>query len=161
MLDNYDSSKRKIYTPNEALIKIQKWCAYQERSQYEVRNKLYEYGLYATDVENIIVDLIANNFLNEERFAKAFTSGKFKIKKWGKIKIRVELRKKKVSDYCIKKALDEIDAIEYYKTLEKVLSIKSKLVKEKHPLKRKYKLMQFLISRGFEGDLVRDVVENE
>lgn len=157
---NTDSSNKRKYTPNEALIKIQNWCAYQERAQQEVRNKLYEYGLFSVDVENIIVDLIVTNFLNEERFANAFVGGKFRIKKWGKNKIKAELRKKRVSEVCIKKALLQITFDDYTKTLNKVLEQKRKLIKEKHPLKIKYKLMQYLIGRGFESDLVREVIND-
>ena len=95
----------KITDPHLALLKMQSWCAYQERCQHDARNKLYELGLWPEAVENIIVKLIEENFINEERFAIQFAKGKFNIKKWGRIKIKQELKQKRVSDYCLKKAL--------------------------------------------------------
>lgn len=149
----------KKLTPSIARQRIENWCAYQERSQQEVRDKLYEYGLHNSDVEQIITELIGHNFLNEERFAVAFAGGKFRIKKWGRIKIKMELRMKKVSDYCINKALKEIPDNDYLSTLEKVLSQKMKLVKEPNKIKRHYKLIQYASSRGFEKDLIVDVLK--
>ena len=97
--------RKKNYTPEIAWLKIARWCAYQERSHQEVRDTLYEYGLYSKDVELLISRLIGDNFLNEERFAVAFAGGKFRQLGWGKIKIKYELQQKRVSTYCIKKAL--------------------------------------------------------
>lgn len=139
--------------------RIENWCAYQERSQQETRDKLHEYGLHSSDVEHIITELIGNNFLNEERFAIAFAGGKFRIKKWGKIKIKAELRMRKVSDYCINKALEQIPDNDYLSTLEKVISQKIKLVKEPNKIKKHYKLIQYASSRGFEKDLIVDVLK--
>ncbi|MFI5141877.1 MAG: regulatory protein RecX, partial [Bacteroidia bacterium] len=106
----------KYHTPEQALIKIRDWCAYQERCQQEARDKLYDYGLKTDDVENIIAQLVNENFINEERFAIAFAGGKFRIKKWGKVKIKQELKAKRVSDYCIKKGLAIIDNTDYINT---------------------------------------------
>ena len=89
--------KKKKLTPQQAVIKAQMSCAYQERCQQEMRDKLYEWGLYSNDVENIIANLISDGYLNEERFAKAFAGGKFRIKKWGRIRIKLELKKRKIS----------------------------------------------------------------
>ncbi|HEY1040894.1 MAG TPA: regulatory protein RecX [Bacteroidia bacterium] len=155
-----EEQKKKKYSPEAALLKIQSWCAYQERSQQEARDKLYEYGLWPEAVESIIADLITQNFLNEERFAIAFTGGKFRIKKWGRVKIKIALKQKRVSDYCIKKALQEIDEDEYMKTLEQVIAKKSRELQEKNPIKRKYKLLQYAYSRGFEQDLILDVMKD-
>ena len=139
--------------------RIENWCAYQERSQQEARDKLYEYGLHKTDVEQIISELIGENFLNEERFAIAFAGGKFRIKKWGKIKIKIELRQKKVSDYCIKKALNQINDSDYFSTLEKIIEKKNREVKEANKLKKHYKLLQYAASRGYEKDLIIEVLK--
>ena len=152
---------KKKYSPEAALLKIQSWCAYQERCQQETRDKLYEYGLWPEAVESIIADLISQGFLNEERFAKAFAGGKFRIKKWGRVKIKIELKRRKISDYCIRKAMEEINEDEYIKTLADVLEKKSRMISEKNPIKRKYKLLQFAYSRGFEQDLVLDVLKEE
>ncbi len=148
----------KITDPHLALIKMQSWCAYQERCQQDTRNKLYELGLWPEAVENIIVKLIEDNFLNEERFAIQFAKGKFNIKKWGRIKIKQELKQKRVSDYCLKKALQQIDEEEYIAALKKVIAIKKRLITEKNPVKLKFKLATFAISKGYERDLVFDVL---
>ncbi len=157
----YESKPKKKLTPQQALIKAQQTCAYQERCQQEMRDKLYEWGLYPNEVENIIVDLISENFLNEERFAKAYAGGKFRIKKWGKVKIKIELKKRKISDYCIRKAMGEIPDKEYIAALEQLIEKKSKEVKEKKTEVRNYKIAQYVISRGFEADLVWDVLRTE
>ena len=145
--------------------KIKNWCAYQERSQHETRQKLYEYGLFSDDVEQLIVKLIEENFLNEERFAFAFVSGKFNIKQWGKIKIKIELRKHKVSDYLINKALNNIDETQYLNTLKKVIEKKIRLTSEKNKQKLIYKITQQVLSRGFESDLaieqIKKIINNE
>lgn len=153
-----EEKKQKHYTPAVALTKAESWCAFQERSQQEVRDKLYAWGQYPDAVENIIAELISRGFLNEERFALAFAGGKFRVKKWGRVKIRVELKRKKVSDYCIRKALASIDEDAYLETLRRLAQEKMKATKESHPLKKKYKVMSYLVSRGFENDLVREVV---
>lgn len=151
----------KTTDPKIALVKMQGWCAYQERSQQEVRDKLYELGMWADAVENIISQLIQDNFLNEERFAMAFVHGKFTIKKWGRIKIKQELKQKRVSDYCLKKALKQIDDVEYIQTLKKLIKSKHKLIKEANPIKLKFKLMSYALSKGYEKDLVFDVLNND
>ena len=155
-----DSPKtNKIIDENAARAKAGHYCSYQERSQQEVRDKLYEWGLHSKSVENIISELISNNFLNEERFAKAYTLGKFRQKGWGKLKIKQGLKFKKVPDVLIKKALQGIADDDYLKTLQKVLNKKSALVIEKNPYKRNYKLQQYALSRGFEGDLIADALK--
>ena len=152
--------KIRITDPKVGLLKAQSWCAYQERCQQEVRDKLYEWGLYPDAVENIIVALISDNFLNEERFAVAYAGGKFRIKKWGRVKIRQELKKRRISDYCIRKAMAEIDSRDYLKTLRKLAADKIKATPEKHYLKKKYKVMRYLLSKGYEQDLIQDVMAN-
>jgi regulatory protein len=156
-----EKKPKKKLTPNQALIKAQMSCAYQERCQQEIRDKLYEWGLHSNEVENIIADLISTNFLNEERFAKAFAGGKFRIKKWGKVKIKIELKKRKISDYCIRKGLAEIDDKEYINTLKDVISKKLKENSKEKIQIRNYKAAQYAQSRGFEGDLIWDIIKQE
>lgn len=155
---NFSSVQPKISDPSLALEKLRSWCAYQERCQQEARDKLYELGLWPEAIESIIASLIEENFLNEERFAAAYARGKFRIKHWGKQKIKIALKQKRVSEYCIKKSLSLIDGDEYLQALEKVAQIKLKSIKETHPLKLKFKLTQYLMSRGFERDLIEDVL---
>jgi regulatory protein len=150
----------KITDEKVALAKAEHYCAYQERSQQEVRDKLYEWGLWTTALENIIGNLIENGFLNEDRFAKAYTRGKFKQKAWGKIKIKQGLQLKRVSPVLIKKALLTIDEDEYLDTLRQVIEKKARTLPEKNALKRRYKLQQYALSRGFESDLISSVLKN-
>ncbi|WP_183572163.1 regulatory protein RecX [Mucilaginibacter sp. X5P1] len=149
----------KITNEKVALTKAEAFCAYQERSQHEVRNKLYEWGLWTDAVENIIIQLIGNNFLSEERFAKAYVTGKFKQKSWGKIKIKQGLKLKKVPDGLIKKTLQTIDGDEYLETLSKLLNKKAISLTEKDPYKRRYKLQQYAFSRGYEIDIINDILK--
>ena len=147
-------------TPHQALVKAQKYCVYQERCHFEVRNKLYEWGLYSNDVDEAIVSLIQDNFLNEERFAEAFARGKFRIKKWGRIKIISELNKRHISEYCKKKGLEQIEEEEYLQTLADVLERRERQEKETNPFRRKHKLATYLNSRGFESDLVWELLNS-
>jgi len=156
-----DTQKTKKITDEKvALAKAEHYCAYQERSQQEVRDKLYEWGLWTDAVENIISQLISGNFLNEERFANAYTKGKFNQKSWGKIKIKQGLKFKRVPDVLIKKALQTINPGDYFNTLEQVIQKKSALITEKDPYKRRYKLQQYALGRGYETDLIAEVLKN-
>ncbi|WP_183557633.1 regulatory protein RecX [Mucilaginibacter sp. SP1R1] len=150
----------KITDPKVALTKAEHFCAYQERSQQEVRDKLYDWGLWPDAVEQTISQLIEGNFLNEDRFAKAYTKGKFSQKAWGRIKIKQGLKFKRVPDVLIKKALLTIDADDYFATLTRILEKKASLLSERSQLKRRYKLQQYAMSRGYEADLIADVLKN-
>ena len=153
-------SKPIVLDKRSALVKAESYCAYQERSQQEVRNKLYDWGLWKDDVENVISELIQNNFLNEERFANAYVSGKFNIKKWGKIKIKQGLKLKKVPDKMITKALNTIDYDEYLKVILAAAEKKAAVLTEKDKYKRKYKLMTYLLGKGFESNLISEVLND-
>lgn len=153
-------SKPKVFTKEQASIKAESYCAYQERSQQEMRNKLYEWGLHQAEVEQIIADLIENNFLNEERFALAYTLGKFRIKGWGKNKIRQGLKFKRVPEKLINKSLSKIDGDDYLEKLLQILIKKSALIPEKDAFKKRYKLIQYAAYRGFEKDLISDLLKD-
>ena len=147
------------FTPDQALPKAKQYCAYQERSHSEVKEKLYGFGLTTKEVEQIISILIEENYLNEERFAIAFAGGKFRIKQWGKVKITHALKQKQVSAYCIKKALQQIDYDTYLKTLQKNFDAKIKtLQSEKNIFIKKKKLQDHLMQKGFESELVREMI---
>ena len=145
-------------TPQQALQKLKHYCAYQERCHSEVKDKLYNFGLHTKDVEQIISTLIEENYLDEERFAIHFAGGKFRMKKWGRIKIRYELKKRMVSDFCIKKAIQAIDEDQYESTIEKLVEEK---VKDAKKYKQSYLKIQFILSalnqKGYESDLVRPI----
>lgn len=149
------------YSFLEAKHKMEAYCAYQERCHFEVSNKLQSFDLSYEQQQQLIADLITNRFLDEERFAEAFASGKFRIKKWGKIKIRQHLKQRFVSEYSIKKALLAIDNEEYYAMLEKLASTKLReLENERDSWKKKSKLLRFLASKGYEQDLIFEVTNN-
>ncbi|WP_242929511.1 regulatory protein RecX [Pontibacter vulgaris] len=156
--------KQKFYTPKEALIKAAAYCAYQERTQQEVRTKLFSYGLEPDDVEELIVRLSQEKMLDEERYAQAYVRGKYSLKKWGRRKITQGLKAKGISDYCIKQGLKEIDPEVYEQNLLNLLEKKNLTEKEKNPFTRRQKLSYFLLSKGYENDLVQDALkglENE
>ena len=147
------------FTPQQALPKAKNYCAYQERCHSEVKDKLYSYGLNTNEVEETISKLIEDNYLNEERFAMMYAGGHFRTKNWGKNKIKYELKKKQVSVYCIKKALASIDEEAYLKTLNKLAEQKLATLKsEKNIFITKKKLQDHLLQKGFENDLVREIV---
>ncbi|MEO8710968.1 MAG: regulatory protein RecX [Parafilimonas sp.] len=138
-----------------ALQKAKHYCAYQERCHKEVREKLYSFQLYKKEVEQLLTQLIEEDFLNEERFALAFARGKFNLKKWGKEKIKYELKQKQVSDYCISKALNSIDTSNYNKTFITLASNKLKTLKsEKNIFIKKKKIKAFLQQKGFELKMI-------
>jgi regulatory protein len=149
----------KVLTPHQAKEKIQRYCAYQERSHQEVRNKLYEYGLHRTDADEMITSLITEGFLNEERFAKAFAGGKFRLKKWGRIKITHALEGKGVSGNCILIGLREIDEDAYVRTLRELLKEKSESLEEDNVYARRDRLSKYAIQKGFEPELVWKVIK--
>jgi regulatory protein len=151
---NLKNKPEKILTPLTALQKARAFCAYQERSHQEVRDKLYSWKLHAKEVENIIAALISEDFLNEERFAKAFASGKFRIKGWGRIKIIHELRQRNISEYCIKAGLRVIGEEEYLAMITGLIRKHLKKVNEPDALIKKSKVAHSLINKGFEPSLV-------
>jgi regulatory protein len=150
---------KKQLTPQQALQKLKHYCAYQERCHSEVKDKLYSYGVWKKDQDQIIATLIEENYLNEERFAIAFAGGRWRIKQWGRVKIKYELKQKQVSDYCIKKALKQIDEGEYLKVLAKLAKEKYASLKAEQYLVRKKKTMDYLIGKGYEFDLVKGLLE--
>ncbi|MCC5918187.1 MAG: regulatory protein RecX [Cryomorphaceae bacterium] len=149
----------KKYDIQEAREAIMRYCAYQERSQSEVKKKLEQMGLIPMVIDLLMVELIENNYVNELRFAETFASGKFRIKGWGRMKIKDRLRLKNVSQPCIDIALAGIDDEEYMSQLRRIAEWKYPKIKDNNPYTRKQKLIGFLFSRGFEYELVREVVE--
>jgi regulatory protein len=138
------------------------YCKYQERCHSEVRNKLYELAIYWEDAEEQISLLIENGVLNEERFARAYCRGKFRMLKWGKNKIKQQLRLKKVSEYCIKNGFSEIDDEEYMSVLTGLLVKKAAELKgERSIFTKKAKIARFLLQKGYEQDLVQDCINKE
>ena len=141
-------------TLQQARIKAEKYCAYQERSQLEVKTKLLGMGLTLTETNEILVDLVRDNFINESRFAHAFAKGKLKVKKWGTRKIAIALKNKGITDALIQEVLKSIDPDHYLSELRLSIEKKAKTIKEIDPWKKAGKLKQYLIGRGYEAELV-------
>lgn len=152
---------KKQLTPEQALQKLRHYCAYQERSHSEVKEKLYNLGVSKKDRDSMIAALIEGDYLNEERFAIAFAGGKFRIKQWGRIKIKYELKQKQVSEYSIKKALKQIKEDEYLAVLKKLADEKCTSLKHEQSLVQKKKTMDYLVQKGFEMDLIKKVVGSD
>lgn len=148
----------KQLSPTQIQIKITRYCAYQDRCDYEVREKLYAFGLAENDVDEMIDYLIDEKYLDEERFVEHYVKGKFNMKRWGRMKIIAGLRSKRVSEKLIDKYLSAIEEKTYLATLKKLFELKNKALKEEDPLKRKQKIAMHLQSKGYELGLVMDLL---
>lgn len=151
--------KNKTYTVKEALLKAAAYCAYQERTQQEVRDKLFTYGLEPEEIEELIVRLCAEKMIDEERYAASYVRGKYGLKKWGRRKIMQGLKAKRISDYCIKKGMKEIDPETYWENLLHLTEKKLRTEKERNPFARKQKITRFLQGKGYEADLITDALK--
>ncbi len=151
---------KKQLTPEQALQKLKQYCAYQERCHAEVIDKLYQLGVWKKDHDAVVATLIEENYLNEERFAIAFAGGKYRMKQWGRVKIKYELKQKQVSNYSINKALKQFDEEAYLQTLHKLAADKYALLKNEQYLIRKKKTMDYLVQRGYEHDLIAVTMNN-
>lgn len=146
--------QRKTLTSEQAKQKALRYCAYQERCHQDVKNKLYELGLRTSEVDELLTYLITEGFLNEERFAKTYTGGKFRIKKWGRIKITHALESKGLTKNCIRIGLKEIEEDDYHKTLTDLLESKLAELNEPNSFVARDKASKYAIQKGFEPDLV-------
>ena len=149
---------KRVYDINIAIERIKNYCALQDRCQWDVLQKLREWGLQQATKDHILEILITDKFIDEERFSVSFCRGKFRIKNWGKRKIVNELKRKQISSICINTGLKEIDENEYNLVLEKLFYQKESSVKDKNQFIRKTKIANFLIQRGFENNLVWDKI---
>ncbi|PHR73587.1 MAG: recombinase RecX [Lutibacter sp.] len=145
---------QKSYTIEEAKRALERYCVYQDRCHKEIISKLYDYRMIPETHDIIIVHLIEHNFLNEERFSKSFARGKFRIKKWGKQRIVRELKFRDISAYNIKTALKEIDEKDYINTFNELAQKRFDAIKESHPQKKRKKLADYLLYRGWESNLI-------
>jgi regulatory protein len=152
--------KFNLPTLDEALAKLQRYCAYQDRCHKEVQEKLSELGIWGDDAGQVIVALIEEKFLDEERFARSFVRGKYRFKKWGRIKIKQELKKKDISSYCLKMGFQEIDEQEYMDNLITIVNKKNEFLKAKNEYERKTKLAKYAMTKGYESHLVWQVVND-
>jgi len=146
---------RKQLSKEQALQKLKHYCGYQDRSHSEVKEKLYSLGVWKKDHDEIMAALIEENYLNEERFALAFARGKFRMKQWGRVKIKYELKQRQVSEYSIKKALKQIDEEEYMTSLKKLAEDRYASLKGEQYLVRKKKTIDYLMQKGYETGLIQ------
>jgi regulatory protein len=152
---------KKQLTKEQALQKLKHYCAYQERCHSEVKEKLYSLGVWKRGHDEIIASLIEEGYLSEERFAIAYAGGKWRVKKWGRVKIKYELKQKLVSDYCIKKALKQIDEEEYLAVLSQLAKEKYAALKNVQYIVRKQKTINYLVAKGFETALITTVINDQ
>jgi regulatory protein len=150
---------KKYVPPFEALDKMKRYCSIQERSYKAVREKLYNFGLKTDQVENILVDLITENYLNEQRFAAAYASGKFRIKGWGKRKIAQGMKQLNISDACISSAIEQLDEDEYEECLTNWVEKRAKLENGLTVFEARGRVARFLINKGFESEKVWEKVK--
>ena len=153
---NYKS--KQSLTVDEALLKVMNYCVYQDRCHLEVEKKLNELEMYADAKVYIITRLIEEDFLNEERFARSYARGKFRIKKYGRLRITRELKTKGISAYNLKAGLSEIDENAYLATLKELAEHKLNTIKETNAYKKRQKLYQHLAYKGYENELIYDVI---
>lgn len=147
---------KKQLTKEQGFQKLKLYCEWQERSHYEAKEKAFSHGLRKTEVDEILAQLIEENYLNEERFAIQFAGGKFRIKKWGRIKIMYELKQKRISPYCIKKAMSAIEEDAYSKVLTKLAEEKWKSIKGTgvNRFVKMAKTQKYLLQKGYESNLI-------
>ncbi|MDC0956301.1 regulatory protein RecX [Flavobacteriaceae bacterium] len=144
----------KTHTLEEALSKLQNYCSYQERCHQEVRRKLVSMRMIPEAIDQIIVALLDHNFLNEERFAKAYVRGKFRIKKWGRRRLTLELKKKEIGIFNINQAISQINELDYLEVFNDLSESRLSFIKESNKLKKRKKLADYLLYRGWESHLV-------
>ena len=150
---------KKSHTKEEALQKLKYFCSYQERCHADVREKLYDLNVGKLYHDELISALIQDDYLNEERFAKMYAGGKFRINHWGKVKIKLQLKQKQVSDYCIKKALADIDESDYLETFEKHARKKLESLKGGNQYERASKISSYMLQKGFESQMIQEFVK--
>ena len=156
--NNEEQSPKKNWSLEEARGKLETFCSYQERCAWELRRKLFEKGISGPAAEKILAELEASGFVDDERFARSYARGKFRIKKWGRARIRQELKLREISASTIQKGLSEIDGEEYFATLERETEKKWEKTKETDAYKKRYLVTKYLMSKGFEQDLIQEAL---
>lgn len=154
------NNKKLTFTVEEAKKSMEQYCAYQDRCHQEIERKLYAMQMIPEACEVIILHLMEHDFLNEERFSKSFARGKFRIKQWGKQRIIRELKMRNISTYNINTALGEIDNEVYMQTLQEIAGKRFDLIKESDMYKKKKKLIDYLMRKGYENDLIFEAVNS-
>ncbi|MDA0314989.1 MAG: regulatory protein RecX [Bacteroidetes bacterium] len=158
--NNGEQSPKKNWSLEEARGKLETYCSYQERCAWELRRKLFEKGIEGKATETILAELATSGFVDEERFSRSYARGKFRMKKWGKGRISRELKLREINSAIIQMGLSEIDGEEYFATIEREAEKKWEKTKEKDAYKKRYLVTQYLMSKGFEQDLIQEALSN-
>lgn len=143
-----------------AIEKAAKYCAYQERCQFDLERKLSEWNVDDEIRDEVIVEMIQQKFIDEERFAVTFATGKVNIKKWGRIKIKNELKSRKISEYSVRKAIESIDEEKYSLNLQHLIQLKASIIAAKNDFEKRMKLIQYLLGRGYELEYINEELDN-
>lgn len=159
-LSMFDKTTKKSYTVDQIKAKMEYYCAYQDRCHFEVEKKINSFFVIPEAKEEILISLIQDNFLNEERFALTFARSKFNQKKWGKLKISQELKKRNISDYLIKKGIKEIDSQDYFITIENLINKKIENTKFKNYFDLKNKVSAYMLQKGYTYSEIIEHLEN-
>tara|TARA_B100000959_G_scaffold232398_1_gene249285 strand:+ start:16 stop:486 length:471 start_codon:yes stop_codon:yes gene_type:complete len=152
---------KRVYKISEAKERIKDFCSLQDKCQWDVRKKLSQWGLLENTKDLIMMELIEDGFIDEERFSKSFCRGKFRIKKWGRLKIVNELKSKNISNVCIRKGLQQIKEEEYLKTLQELYDKKKSFLKDNNWFIKKGKIAKHLQQKGFESSLVWELINKD
>jgi len=151
-------SVRKVYNTDEALKRMQVYCAREDRCQQDVVEKLNQVGIYGSERDEIIVSLISDGFIDETRYAKAYVSGKFSQNQWGRIKIRQGLKMKGISDFCIRTAMEVIDEEAYEVCLERLMEKKQGTAEFDSSYEGRSKLMRYALGKGYESEICSKII---
>ncbi|MHA7129592.1 regulatory protein RecX [Algoriphagus namhaensis] len=158
---NYSNEPpKKTWSPEQAKEKMMAYCAYQERCIWEAKRKMNEKNLDPDTQQEVLQYLLAEKFIDEARYARAFARGKFNLKKWGRNRIRMELKMRQIAEPLIQAGLSEIDPIAYYDTLCLQVELRWEREKEKEPFKKRFKVVGYLMQKGFEKDLIEEAIED-
>ncbi len=146
--------KNKDLTTKQIESKLQYYCSYQDRCHKEVIEKLKTFNIRSNESNEIISNLIKDNYLNESRFSENFVRGKFKIKNWGKVRIVRELKQRNISRYNINLGLKEIDSQEYQNKFDEIFENKLSSLENLNKIIKKKKIISYLLYRGWESNLI-------
>lgn len=152
--------EKKSFTFDEIKLKLVNYCVYQDRCHAEVEQKMKEFLLIEEAKEEIMLYLLKENYLNEERFTRSYIRGKFYIKHWGRNKIKMNLKQKQISEKLINSCFNEIDGTDYEKTLRKIYEDYSSKLKGLKEYQKKAKTVKYLLSRGFEYDEILHLIDS-
>ena len=156
-----EEKRKKVVKPQDALLRLEALCAQSEQCTYDLRVKLYRWGLSSTDSAKIIKQLLETRFVDDARFAMAYCRDKYRFNHWGRLKIVYGLRAKQISNHDIQEALNTIEEDEYEEILVSVIKSKAKTIKDVDTYEGRTKLFRYAASRGYESSLIAQIIKNQ